>query len=133
MIRDTPTLAGKVRDAKSKTSWNTILHKIFPGGHVTIAGANSPSSLASRPVRIVLMDEIDRYPVSAGTEGNPIKLAEKRTTAFWNKKKIKVSTPTLKGYSQIEKEFYSGTMEELCIPCPCCGKYQSYEWKRVRF
>lgn len=133
MIRDTPTLAGKVRDAKSKTSGNTILHKIFPGGHVTIAGANSPSSLASRPVRIVLMDEIDRYPVSAGTEGNPIKLAEKRTTAFWNKKKIKVSTPTLKGYSQIEKEFYSGTMEEWCIPCPCCGKYQSYEWKRVRF
>jgi len=56
MIRDTPTLNGKVRDVKSRTSGNTILHKTFPGGHVTIAGANSPSSLASRPVRIVLMD-----------------------------------------------------------------------------
>lgn len=133
MIRDTPTLTGKVRDAKTRTSGNTILHKTFPGGHVTIAGANSPSSLASRPVRIVLMDEIDRYPASAGAEGNPIKLAEKRTTAFWNKKKIKVSTPTIKCYSQIEKEFQSGTMEEWCIPCPCCGRYQPYEWSRIHF
>lgn len=133
MIRDTPTLTGKVHDVKSRTSGNTILHKTFPGGHVTIAGANSPSSLASRPVRIVLMDETDRYPVSAGTEGNPIKLAEKRTTAFWNKKKIKVSTPTIKGSSQIEKEYQSGTMEEWCVPCPCCGKYQPYEWNRIHF
>lgn len=133
MIRDTPTLTGKVHDVKSKTSGNTILHKTFPGGHVTIAGANSAASLASRPVRIVLMDEIDRYPASAGTEGNPIKLAEKRTTAFWNKKKIKVSTPTMKGSSQIEKEFQSGSMEEWCVPCPCCGKYQPYEWERIRF
>lgn len=133
MIRDTPTLTGKVHDVKSRTSGNTILHKTFPGGHVTIAGANSPSSLASRPVRIVLMDETDRYPASAGTEGNPIKLAEKRTTAFWNKKKIKVSTPTIKGSSQIEKEYQSGTMEEWCVPCPCCGKYQPYEWNRIHF
>ncbi len=133
MIRDAPTLAGKVHDVKSRASGNTILHKTFPGGHVTIAGANSPSSLASRPVRIVLMDETDRYPASAGTEGNPIKLAEKRTTNFWNKKKIKVSTPTIKGASQIEKEFQSGTMEEWCVPCPCCGKYQPYEWGRVHF
>lgn len=133
MIRDTPVLAGKVRDVKAKTSGNTILHKAFPGGHVTIAGANSPSSLASRPVRIVLMDETDRYPASAGTEGNPIKLAEKRTTAFWNRKKIKVSTPTIKGISQIEKEYQSGTMEEWCVPCPCCGKFQPYAWSRVHF
>lgn len=133
MIRDTPILKGKVYDVKAKASGNTILHKIFPGGHVTIGGANSAASLASRPVRIVLMDETDRYPASAGSEGNPIKLAEKRTTAFWNKKKIKVSTPTNENESQIEREFNSGTMEEWCVPCPCCGRYQPYEWRRVRF
>lgn len=133
MIRDTPVLTGKVRDVKSRSSGNTILHKTFPGGHVTIAGANSPSSLASRPVRIVLMDEVDRYPASAGTEGNPIKLAEKRTTAFWNKKKIKVSTPVNKASSQIYKEYLSGTMEEWNVKCPCCGRFQPYEWTRIRF
>lgn len=133
MIRDTPALTGKVHDARARASGNTILHKTFPGGHVTMAGVNSPASLASRPVRIVLMDEVDRYPASAGTEGNPIKLAEKRTTAFWNRKKIKVSTPGDKATSQIEKEFLDGTQEEWCVPCPCCGKYQPYEWGRIHF
>ena len=133
MIRDTPALNGKVKDSKSRDSGNTILHKKFPGGHITMAGANSPASLASRPIRIVLMDETDRYPSSAGTEGNPIKLAEKRTNTFWNRKKIKVSTPTIKGESQIESEFLSGSQEEWCVPCPCCGKLQPYEWGRIHF
>lgn len=133
MLRDTPVLMGKVKDARARDSGNTILHKTFPGGHITMAGANSAAGLASRPIKIVLMDEIDRYPASAGTEGNPIKLAEKRTTTFWNRKKIKVSTPTIKGRSQIENEFLSSSMEEWNVPCPCCGKYQPYEWGRIHF
>ncbi len=133
MLRDTPELRGKVKDVRSRDSGNTILHKVFPGGHITMAGANSAAGLASRPIKIVLMDEIDRYPASAGTEGNPIKLAEKRTTTFWNRKKIKVSTPTIKGRSQIENEFLSSSKEEWCVPCPCCGKYQPYEWGRIHF
>ena len=71
MLRDTPTLQGKVRDPRSRDSGNTTLHKAFPGGHVTLAGSNSPASLASRPIRIVLADEVDRYPHSAGSEGDP--------------------------------------------------------------
>ncbi len=133
MLRDTPVLRGKVKDVRSRDSGNTILHKVFPGGHITMVGANSAAGLASRPIKIVLMDEIDRYPASAGTEGNPIKLAEKRTTTFWNRKKVKVSTPTIKGRSQIETEFLSSSKEEWCVPCPCCGKYQPYEWGRIHF
>ena len=72
MLRDTPTLQGKVKDPRSRDSGNTTLHKSFPGGHVTMAGSNSPASLASRPIRIVLADEVDRYPHSAGTEGDPV-------------------------------------------------------------
>jgi len=132
MIRDTPVLRGKVKDARARDSENTILHKSFPGGHITMVGANSAAGLASRPIRIVLMDEIDRFPPSAGSEGNPIKLAEKRTTTFWNRKKIKVSTPTIKGRSQIESEYLASSKEEWCVPCPCCGKYQPYEWGRIR-
>ena len=98
-----------------------------------MVGANSAAGLASRPIKVVLMDEVDRYPASAGTEGDPIKLAEKRTTTFWNRKKIKVSTPTIKGRSPIEKEFLTSSMEEWNVPCPCCGKYQPYEWGRIHF
>jgi phage terminase large subunit GpA-like protein len=76
MLRDTETLRGLVKDPRSRDSGNTLLYKRFPGGHITMAGANSPASLASRPIRIVLGDEVDRYPVSAGTEGDPVSLAK---------------------------------------------------------
>jgi phage terminase large subunit GpA-like protein len=65
MLRDTPMLAALVQEAKSRDAGNTLLHLQFPGGHLTLAGANSPASLASRPIRTVLADEVDRYPVSA--------------------------------------------------------------------
>lgn len=82
MLRDTPALAGLVKDPRSRDSGNTTLHKVFPGGHVTACGANSPASLASRPIRVVLCDEVDRYPVSAGSEGDPVTLAKKRSATF---------------------------------------------------
>ena len=133
MIRDTPVLKGKISDAKSRDSENTILHKKFPGGHITIVGAQSAAGLASRPIRILLCDEVDRYPLSAGTEGDPIKLAEKRTNTFWNRKKIYVSTPTIKGMSRIEQEYNDSSMEEWSVECPACGTYQPYEWERLHF
>lgn len=63
MLRDTPALKDKVKDARSRNSNNTLLHKKFPGGHITLVGANSPSSLASRPIRILLADEVIRLPI----------------------------------------------------------------------
>lgn len=133
MIRDTTVLKNKVGDIKARNSGNTLLHKTFPGGHVTLAGANSPSSLASRPIRVLLCDEVDRYPFSAGAEGDPVNLAAKRTTTFWNKKKIYVSTPTIKGASRIETEYEDSTMEQWCLPCPYCGKHQPLTWGQIRF
>lgn len=132
MLRDTPVLTNKVND-KSRNSGNTILQKIFPGGHVTMVGANSASSLASRPIRILLSDEIDRYPATAGNEGDPLLLAGKRLTTFWNKKEVCVSTPTIKGLSRIEVEYEHSTQEEWYVPCPECGEYQMIEWARIVF
>ena len=66
MIRDTPELRDKI-DVKSRYSGNTIMKKNFPGGHITIVGANSATGLASRPIKVLLADEVDRYPASAGT------------------------------------------------------------------
>ena len=81
MLRDTPCLRGLV-DNRSRMSGNTILLKNYPGGYLVIVGANSPASLASRPIKVLLADEIDRYPASAGNEGDPLSLAQKRQTTF---------------------------------------------------
>lgn len=133
MIRDTKHLTEKVGDAKNKSNGNTILHKAFPGGYVQLIGANSPTNLAGRPIRILLCDEVDRYPASAGTEGDPLMLANKRTTTFWNKKRVYVSTPTIKGASRIEMEYEDSTHEEWNVACPSCGELQPYEWERINF
>lgn len=123
LIRDTKVLREKISDVKSRDSNNTILSKSFPGGSLVLLGANSPRGLSSKPIRIVIADEIDGFPVSAGTEGDPIALAEKRTITYPNRKKIKVSTPVLKGSSKIEKEYLRGTQEIWKKECPHCGAF----------
>lgn len=132
-IRDTPALRGKVAHTKSRDSGNTLLHKAFPGGHITLVGANAPSGLASRPIRILLADEVDRYPISAGTEGDPLTLARKRTNNFWNRKIVYVSTPGTKGTSRIEAAYENSTMEQWHLPCPSCGHYQPLAWGQIEF
>lgn len=131
MLRDTPCLKTKVSDVKSRNRNNTLLHKKYPGGHITIGGANSPSGLASRPVRKVYFDEVDRYPQSAGTEGDPISLGKKRTTTFWNRKIIQVSTPTIEGFSRIATAYQESDQRHYYVPCPHCEKYHLLEWKYV--
>ncbi|WP_214720714.1 phage terminase large subunit family protein [Exiguobacterium sp. s192] len=133
MIRDTPAIKNKVSDAKSRDSGNTTLQKSFPGGYVAMVGANAPSGLASRPIRILLADEIDRFPVSAGTEGDPLSLAEKRTNNFYNRKKIFVSTPTNKGTSRIEVEYELSTKERWNLACPSCDAFQPLKWAQIIF
>ncbi|WP_445506711.1 phage terminase large subunit family protein [Niallia sp. 03190] len=133
MLRDSPTLRGKVADSKSRDSGNTVLEKNFPGGYIALAGANAPSGLASRPIRILLADEIDRWPASAGTEGDPLSLAEKRTNNFYNRKKIFVSTPTDEDTSRIYKEFVESTQEQYHLPCPNCKEFQPLSWGQLLF
>lgn len=133
MLRDTPCLKGRVGDAqvKAKDTTNTKLHKVFPGGHLLIAGANSPATLSSHPIRTLICDEIDRFPLSAGAEGDPVKLATKRTATFWNRKIVLASTPTIKGASAIEKSFEESDKRYYHVPCPHCGEYQVLRWPSV--
>lgn len=133
MIRDTPALRGKVADVKSRDSGNTILHKVFPGGHITMAGANSAASLASRPIRVALFDEVDRYPVSAGSEGDPVNLGKKRTATFWNRIIALFSTPTTKGASRIDDAYEASDQRRYFVPCPHCGHFHVLVWENVVF
>jgi phage terminase large subunit GpA-like protein len=131
MVRDTPTLSGRIADARSRDSGNTVRHKTFTGGHISLSGANSPASLASRPIRIVLCDEVDRYDESAGTEGDPVSLAVKRATTFWNRKIVLTSTPKIKGLSRIEAAYDESDQRKFWVSCPDCGREQTLCWAQV--
>lgn len=133
MLSTTPALAEKVSDAKSRDSENTILHKVFKGGHISCVGANAPSALAMRPVRLVLCDEVDRFPASAGTEGDPVRLALRRSDTFWNRKSVLVSTPTLAGLSRIEAAWLASDMRRYYVPCAKCEHMQVLRWDRLQW
>lgn len=130
MLRDSPTLRAKVTQNKRDAS-NTIRHKSFPGGHLTLAGSNSPAGLASRPIRDVLADEVDRWDVSE--EGDPLALAKKRTATFWNRKHLVVSTPTIKGLSRIEAKFEESDQRRCFVACPHCAHRHVLEWRYVKW
>ena len=89
--------------------------------------------MASRPCRIILCDEVDRYPLSAGTEGDPVALARKRSATFWNRKIILVSTPTEKGASRIEDAYAESDQRKYFVPCPDCGEQQDLKWANVQW
>jgi phage terminase large subunit GpA-like protein len=129
MIRDTPTLRAKVSDPRSRDSDNSIRRKQFPGGQLTVIGSNSPSGLRMRPVRIVFADEIDAWPVSAGSAGDPLALAENRATTFWNRKTLIGSTPLHKDTSVILREYEQSDRRQFHVPCPACGELQTLKWR----
>ena len=137
MIRDTPVLRDLVRDARTRDSGNTIASKTFPGGHIAMVGSNAPAGLASRPIRVLVADEVDRFERSAGTEGDPLKLGIKRTTTYWNRVLVFVSTPGDKydpkeqTGSRIEKEFLEGDQRHFHVKCPHCDHEQRLYWRNV--
>lgn len=132
MIRDT-TILKKLISKTNKREEGTVQEKMFPGGYVRFVGANSPSGLASRPIRITLLDEIDRFPLSARKEGDPVKLAERRTNNFYDSKNIRVSTPTDDATSKIQLLYLASSQEEWCLPCPVCGEYQPLDFEQIKY
>ena len=105
----------------------------FDGMYLTLVGSNSPANLASRPVRFLFLDEVDKYPGATKKEADPIKLARERTKTFHNSKVFMTSTPTLKSghiwqaleEADVEKHYF--------VPCPHCGKMIELKWSQITF
>lgn len=133
MIRDTPSLNAVVAKESARESDNTMLSKAFVGGHLLMTGANAASALASNPIRVILADEIDRYPKDVDNEGDPLSLAIVRTTTFSNRKIGQTSTPTIKGESRVEEEFELSDKRRYFVPCPHCGEAQILKWDNLKY
>ena len=132
MLRDTPVLRARINEPKSKDSSNTVLSKKFDGGTtLNMVGSNSAASLASRSVRILCVDEVDRMEANVGSEGDPVLLASKRTQTFFNRKIYLCSTPTVKGLSRIETAFEESDQRYYYVPCPECNLKQTLKWSNV--
>ncbi len=133
MIKSCQPLAERISENKAKDASNTMTVKTFPGGLMLCVGANSPIGLRSSPISRLMLDEIDGYPADLSGEGNPIELAEARTRTFPRRKVYKLSTPTVAGKSNIEKEYENSNKQRFFVPCPICEYMQVLEWERIRY
>lgn len=133
MLRDTPSLSKKVMPARSRDSGNTKFLKEFPGGILSLTGANSAAGLRSMPARYIFLDEVDSYPLDLEGEGNPIELAKARSRTFARRKIFILSTPTLAGQSIIDTEFETTDQRFYQVPCPECGFLQILDFAQLRW
>ncbi|KAB2970325.1 phage terminase large subunit family protein [Zoogloea sp.] len=134
MFRDTPELAALTKETKEKGARDTMLMKQFLGGTLYIGGANSPSALKSISARVLLCDEVDRYPASAGSEGNPVSLAINRTTNYeHNRKIVLVSSPGDTYTSEIYARYLQTDQREYQIRCVHCDHYFVPKWDHVKW
>lgn len=133
MIRDTPVLTLLVSEEKSRSAANTLRKKMFPGGQLVLAGANSPTGFRRITMRVAMFDEVDGYPPTAGKEGDQIYLGIRRTETYWNRKIIIGSTPTVQGDSKVEKHFLDTDQRHYFVPCPFCGHMQVLRWQQIKW
>lgn len=133
MIRLSPRLGELVSAETSRASGNTILIKEFRSGYLAMVGANSPASLASMPARYLFADEIDRWPGSLRGEGDPLSIARRALATFVGvRKEFLCSTPTVKGFSRIEREFKRSDQRYYFLPCPKCRHDAPIFWQEAR-
>lgn len=134
LVEECPSLRERVKPARSRDAGNTVLSKEFPAGLLVITGANSAVGLRSMPARYLFLDEVDAYPPSADEEGDPVALAEARTRTFsWRAKTFLTSTPTIHGFSRIEREYEASDQRRYFVPCPHCGVLQWLRFERLRW
>jgi len=127
MLQDTPAIRDILGGLKVRDATNSKDMIDFPGGVLFLSGGNSPNSYAQVTVRIIILDDYERFPVSVGNEGDVETLADGRTKAVHNAIRCKISTPAYKG-GLIDRAFEDGDQRYCHVPCPHCGEYQKLEW-----
>lgn len=135
MIQMVPRLSSKISDVSAQgIDRSSAKKKRYPGGFLNLVGANSTAGLSSRPVPMVIMDEVDACIQNAGVAGNPTKLLSARTTTFPDKKEIFISSPSNDveetGIAQMWEDSSQGWLE-TCCPNAKCQHWQILEWEQM--
>ncbi len=128
MLKGSPALRRLFKEIRSQK-----LELQFDGMYLTISGANSPSSLASKAIKYLFLDEVDKYPGASRKEADPISLAKERVKTFRNRKVYLTSTPTI-SEGQIWKSLMAADVEKhYFVPCPHCGEMIELKFKQIKF
>lgn len=128
MLKSSPTLSELYREYQSQK-----LELQFSGMYLSLVGSNSPSSLASKAIKYLMLDEVDKYPANTRKEADPIALARERTKTFANRKIYMTSTPTVRE-GHIWKALENADIEKhYFVPCPHCGEMIELKFDNIRW
>jgi phage terminase large subunit GpA-like protein len=118
MIGSTPALNNVMRHNES-----LLRYKVFLGGSLFVASANSETELASRTASYLYVDEVDRMEILPN-EGSPIEIARRRQAATNIGTILLTSTPRHANTTLIIPYLVEGTHETYDVPCTHCGEMQ---------
>lgn len=133
LFTDTEAVRTVLGGMRSRDAANRADMIDFPGGILFLAGGNSPNSYAQKSVRRLIMDDLDRFPEEIGDEGDPVALGKGRLKAFTRSLFAKISTPTVKGVSLIEREYEASDQRHYHVPCPSCHTLQQLRWENLQY
>jgi len=124
-VRDRRFVGTFTENKTSRRSGETMWSVEYEGKTLDIGTSNSASSLSADTKRILMADEIARWPLDVGGEGHPWQVALGRITAWGNMgKAIGVSSPLIEDLCKMEELAKTGDMRRYFATCPYCGKKQ---------
>lgn len=125
MYRDSEKLSGLIQEDKFNIAEITLKNDSY----IALGWSSSVAKLASRPMRLVIFDEIDK-PGYKGSlqEASPISLGIERTESFINRKIVGLSTPTLEDGNINKRLDGCDVVYDWHVPCPDCGQFQPLRW-----
>lgn len=128
-LKKTPEIRERFFENSSKE-----LRLKFRGMTIYLRGSNSPSKLASKAIKYLFFDEIDKMEGASKKEASPYDLAKERTKTFTYSKKIYTcSTPTLKTNYVWTIHENADEQRNYFVPCPHCGEYIVLKFKQIKY
>ena len=134
-IDETPSLKHRVKEQRSRSEdGSTTTFKKFRRGFCQVTGANSAKGLQMISVKYLLCDEITDWPADVDNRGDPLTLAEKRTSAHMDTcKRFFTGTPGIKSMCRITTKFEKSDQRRFYVPCPHCGDFQVLKFERLKY
>jgi len=123
------TVSKALGEDREEGERNTMLSRRFPGGSLKLVAAKAPRNLRRHNVRVLFIDEADA--MGPTSEGSPIKLAEKRTMSFPDRKIVLGSTPVHEETSHVLRAYAQSDARIYEVPCPECGTFSEIKWDAI--
>lgn len=128
-FKESPRLRGLMRSGRFDGR-NTLTHRSFAGGgSLKAIAAAAPRNLRRHSAKYLFCDEVDGMKITS--EGDPLKIAEKRTDSYPDRKIVMGSTPVDDATSIIITRYNESDQRVFEIPCVHCSVPFELMWEHL--